>query len=202
MHEADVAQAIETLQAEGKEPSIGNLRKVMGGGSLRDITKHRRKLLPHLGRVRPMDTTLTVEAPAPAAPPPTPVPLLVQAEQRLQAALVAERTARRAYDLATDLQERTRCQQAWFEARKAREQAANRLEQLRRSLDARVAAIPPLRIAARQAAGELMAAQEQARRYLLKAQREADMAQEELDRLVHDVITIAGSAALPREDGV
>ena len=48
MDEADVVQAIETLQAQGKEPSIGNLRKVMGGGSLRDITKYRKKLLPHL----------------------------------------------------------------------------------------------------------------------------------------------------------
>jgi hypothetical protein len=43
---------------------------------------------------------------ADAAPAPT---LLQQAEAAYQAALADERQARRAYDLATDLQERERC---------------------------------------------------------------------------------------------
>jgi hypothetical protein len=201
MQEVEVAQAIETLREQGKDPSIGNIRKTLGHGSLRDVTKHRRKLLPHVGRVRPMDTTLTVEAPVPAAPPPTPVPLLVQVGQHLQAAQVAERMARRAYDLATDLQERTRCQQTWVAARRTREQAANRLEQLTRSHDARVAAIPAARVDARRAAGELATAEETARRMVLRAQRAAQQAQEELARLEADVLAIAG-VTVPEENGV
>src|SRR5215216_1707582 len=114
MDEAAVAQAIETIEAQGKEPSIGNIRKVLGHGSLRDITKHRKKLLPHLGRAPQMDVTRTVDAlAAPAAvlepamvpaeavvPESGPPTLLAQAEAALQAALVEERLARRAYDEA------------------------------------------------------------------------------------------------------
>jgi Plasmid replication region DNA-binding N-term len=199
MDEADVAQAIATLREQGKEPSIGNLRKVIGGGSLRDITRHRRALLPQMGRVRIMTTTAVADTPAPAVPAPAPVPLLVQVEQQLQSALVTERQAQRAYHLATAPADRARCQQIWFEARKAREQIETRLQQLTRSRDTRLAAIPGLRIAARRAAGELLAVQEQARRSLAKAQREADMAQEELDRLLNDVVAIAGAGAVPRE---
>ena len=93
MDEAAVAQAIKTLQAQDKEPSIGNLRKVMGGGSLRDITKHRRKLLPDRGRVPIMDTAPVAEPPAPT--PVAPGTLLQQAEQALRQALVEERRIRR-----------------------------------------------------------------------------------------------------------
>jgi hypothetical protein len=201
MQEADVAQAIETLREQGKAPSIGNLRKVLEHGSLRDITRHRRTLLPHMGRGR-MDTTAVADTPAPAAPPPPPVPLLVQVEQHLQAALVAERQAQRAYHLATDPEERTRCQQGWFAARKARERAETRLGQLTRSLAARKEAIPGLRIAARRAAGEHQAVEEQMCRMVQKALRERTAAEEELARVLGDIVMLAGADAVPREDGV
>ena len=111
---------------------------------------------------------------------------------------MAEKRAKRDLDFAprADLE---RLQQVYWEARRTRELAETRTQQLTRSRDARIAAIPGLRIAARRAAGDLQAAQEQARRFLLKAQREADMAQEELDRLLNDVVAIAGAGAVPRE---
>ena len=215
MDEAAVAQAIETIEAQGKEPSTGNIRKVLGHGSLREITKHRKKLLPHLGRAPHMDVTRTVDAlaapaavldpamvPAEAAAPEAgPSTLLAQAEAALQAALVEERRARRDYDLTTDAQERVRCQQEWAAARKEREHAATRLEQLTRSRDARLAALPSLRSAARQAAGELAAVQEQTRRTLLKAERQAEMAQQELDQVLQQLTDLAGAAAITAEDG-
>jgi hypothetical protein len=46
MQQADVAQAIATLQAQGKAVSVQNLRRTLGGGSLRDIIKYRNALLP------------------------------------------------------------------------------------------------------------------------------------------------------------
>jgi Plasmid replication region DNA-binding N-term len=81
MEATDVAQAIETLQAQGQEPSIGNIRKVLGHGSLRDITRHRKKLLPHVGRAPHMDNApvaapVAVPVAAPAAPPPPRHPML------------------------------------------------------------------------------------------------------------------------------
>jgi hypothetical protein len=138
-------------------------------------------------------------APVPAAaPPPVPTPLLDQATADRDAALMAEKRAKRDLDFASR-GELERLQQVYREARRTRELAETRTQQLTRSRDTRVAAIPGLRIAARRAAGDLQAAQEQARRMLLKAQREADMAQEELDRLVQDLTQIAGEGAVPVE---
>jgi hypothetical protein len=205
---ADVHDLATTLQASGETISANKIVEHRGG-SKRDALKlmrlyraetHERPTTPG-APVAVLEPAMVPEDASPAALEPVSSPtLLVQAEQRLQAALVAERTARRAYDLATGLQERTRCQQAWFEARREREQAANRLEQLTRSRDTRIAAIPGLRIAARQAAGELATVEEQTRRLLLRAQRHLGLALEELDRVVHDVVTIAGPQAIPAEE--
>ena len=61
MQQTDVAQAIATLQAQGKVVSHGNIRRLLGYGSLRDIVMYRNRLLPAC------DTT-----PAePDSPPPT-----------------------------------------------------------------------------------------------------------------------------------
>jgi hypothetical protein len=48
MHQADVAQAIATLQVQGKALSHGNIRRLLGYGSLRDIVQYRNELLPAL----------------------------------------------------------------------------------------------------------------------------------------------------------
>jgi hypothetical protein len=47
MDEAAVLAAMQRLEAQGKAPSLGNLRKELGGGSWRDITKWRRAILGH-----------------------------------------------------------------------------------------------------------------------------------------------------------
>jgi hypothetical protein len=102
MEQADVAHAIARLEAQGKQPSIQNIRKTLGRGSLRDITKYRTALLPPEREEASMDTTITHAAPAPTVVeeprPPAPVPLLVQARSALTAALAAARTARRDWD--------------------------------------------------------------------------------------------------------
>jgi hypothetical protein len=48
MQQTDVAQAIATLQAQGKVASHGNIRRLLGYGSLRDIVRYRNELLPGL----------------------------------------------------------------------------------------------------------------------------------------------------------
>ena len=45
MTAADMAQAIATLQAQGKAPSVQNLRRTLGFGSLRDIIKYRNQIM-------------------------------------------------------------------------------------------------------------------------------------------------------------
>jgi len=151
MDEAHVVAAIATLSREGKTPSIGNLRKALGGGSFRDITRLRKKLLPPQREEAPMETPVAAPAPAPvaASPPPPPVPLLAQAELEHQAALVDERHIRRALaspggpytsdDLAAAVR-RTRQAQALVDTRQ-------------RSTTALQQAVPELRIAARRSAG-------------------------------------------------
>ena len=46
MEQSDVAAAMATLAREGREPSVGNIRKLLGRGSMRDITRLRKQLLP------------------------------------------------------------------------------------------------------------------------------------------------------------
>jgi hypothetical protein len=207
---ADVHDLATTLQASGETISANKIVEHRGG-SKRDALKlmrlyraetHEPPTTP-AAPVAVLEPAMVPEDASPAALEPVSSPtLLAQAAQRLQAALAEERHCRRAYDLATDLPERARCQQAWAAAKREREHAATRIEQLTRSRDARLAAIPAARLAARQAAGELASVQEQARRVLLRAQRQAEMTQEELDRMVNDLVTIAGAEAVPEEDGV
>jgi hypothetical protein len=68
MQQTDVAQAIATLQSQGKPVSVQNLRRTLGGGSLRDIIKYRNALVP----------------PAEAAPPPAQVPARALTERPLK----------------------------------------------------------------------------------------------------------------------
>jgi hypothetical protein len=57
MQQTDVARAIATLQAEGKAVSVQNLRRTLGGGSLRDIIKYRNALLPRWTTAPPSTET-------------------------------------------------------------------------------------------------------------------------------------------------
>jgi hypothetical protein len=202
MEQAAVAQAIETLQAQGKEPSIGNIRRQIGHGSLRDLTRHRRALLPHLGRRRMETQTAVADTPAAVLEPlPAPVPLLVQAKAALQAALVTERQAQRAYHLATDQQERARCQQQWMRAKRDREQAQNLVDARQRAKARLIAEIPAARIDARRLGGALAVLEDETHRRLLRARREAAQAQAELDAMVEHLTQLAGNGAVPVEAG-
>ena len=211
MDEATVAAAIATLQTQGKEPSIGNLRKVLGHRSVRDITKHRKQLLPHMGRARRMDTTPVAETPVPPAqvhapagvpvaavvePAPT---LLQEAETALQAARFAENRTKRDWDTAPRA-ERERLATAQLQAKHTREHAGTILEQRQRASARLRAEIPSARIASRRAQTELAVLEDEIRRRLLRARREAQQAQNDLDRMIKDLVSLAGPQAVPRED--
>jgi hypothetical protein len=49
MDQAAVQAAMHTLRSQGKSLSAGNIRKVLGYGSLRDILKHREALVVSQG---------------------------------------------------------------------------------------------------------------------------------------------------------
>jgi hypothetical protein len=108
----DVRALDATLQAQGESISANKIVTELGG-SKRDALRLLRELRAEAQPPPPMPPAAPTPAPvcapgpaADAAPAPT---LLQQAEAAYQAALADERQARRAYDLATDLQERERC---------------------------------------------------------------------------------------------
>jgi len=121
---------------------------------------------------------------------------LQQAEHGLATARRRETEAHRAYDCAPQ-GDRERLGLAWQQARRARESAASLFEQRQRARASLLAAIPGARVDARRTSGELAALEDQVRRQLLRARREA---QAELDRLVHDLARLAGDAAVPPEE--
>jgi len=86
-------------------------------------------------------------------------------------------------------------------ARKARERAGTVLAQRERARESLRAAIPGARVDARRTSGELAALEDQVRRQLMRARREAQQAQEELNRLLADLTAIAGPGAIPQETG-
>jgi len=165
-----------------------------------------------------MDVTRTVDAPAApvtvlepavvlkdadpvsAAPEAGPLTLLQQAEAAYQAALMAERRARRDFDMAPRA-EWERLEQAWLVAKREREAAATLRDRRLRARATLIDALPAIRIAARRAAGELATAQETARTMLLRAQRQAELAQDDLSRMTADLVALAGQGALPPEEG-
>jgi hypothetical protein len=60
MEQAAVAAAIARLEAQGKAPSLGNIRTQLGGGSWRDITQWRRALLS-IGDAREEEVSMALE---------------------------------------------------------------------------------------------------------------------------------------------
>jgi hypothetical protein len=213
MEESAVEVAIVMLRREGKALSIGNLRKTLGGGSLRDITRLRRKLLRQLEEAF-MQTTTDADAPgppaavvpdadpAPVVPQPVelpadpapaaavPLPLLDQAAQRLEEARARERqfwpqSAATHEEIARAQQEHRRAQ-GW-------------LDQLERSRSLLVAAIPQAEHTLRLAQGELAAVEQTAKRDLGRAPRQVQLAREDLEQLVRNLTNIAGAAAVPVE---
>src|SRR5215471_7151012 len=95
MDPADVAQAIATLEAQGRPLSIQNVHRLVGYGSVRDIVKYRKQLRPQHQK----DTAMpAVQDPPVPEPTPAPLPLTQQAERRLKAAKEARNAALRARD--------------------------------------------------------------------------------------------------------
>ena len=125
-----------------------------------------------------------------------PAGLLAQAEARLRAAIAEEHRTRRGVQSPGQLITWScleRCQQ---ETR----QAQALVDRLTRSQAILISAIPAARIDARRAAGELSALEEETRRRLIRARRAAQQARQDLDRMVSDLVSIAGPGAVPGED--
>jgi hypothetical protein len=193
----DVLQTKQSLEAIGVYPSADAILKALGAGSKKTLLKYLRTLpaanhangtsKPEAEPVSPM----APPAPVMVQPPPPPTPLLQQAEEALEAALMAERRARRDYDMAPR-SEKPRLEEAWVAARRTREHAATLVEQRRRAKDRLLAALPSAHIEARRATGELAVLQAETNRRLVKAEREATLAQQDLDRIMQDLAQIAG----------
>lgn len=49
--EEDIKFAIKKLQEDKKDPTIINIRKMLGKGSMSTIARHRNKLIPSLKRI-------------------------------------------------------------------------------------------------------------------------------------------------------
>src|SRR5712664_1238143 len=110
MEKEAVAQAMARLQERGQTPSVGHIRRVLGYGSPRDISKYQKELLRE-EPVPPREEAPLVcpvietsegvppaSAPIPEPPPPT---LLDQADLCLRDAIASENAARRALDFAS-----------------------------------------------------------------------------------------------------
>jgi len=188
MEQADVAQAIATLAAQGKAPSVQNLRRAVGYGSLRDIIKHRNACLTPQKEDTTMDTTTDT---ATLETTPVPLPLTEQAARRLQTAKEARNAALRARDysrsnVALDYQVR----ETESEVRKAQ----GWVDQLEHSRDQLRQAIPE--------AARTLLIEESQLAALVETHRKAEarqaalvrQARQDLDRLRTDLLTVAGEA--------
>ncbi len=108
MERQTVAEAIACLQQRGESTSVGHIRKFLGHGSPRDISKYQKELLreepvpPREAAAMVCHVIKTEEevppAPTPETPPPT---LLDQADLCLRDAIASENAARRALDFAS-----------------------------------------------------------------------------------------------------
>jgi hypothetical protein len=199
----DVEAAKQALEQSGAYPSADRILAHLGHGSKKPVLRRLRAMaaarspVPHTTDDTPTENNGTMSTRAVPMPPP-PTPLLQQAEEALEAALMAERRARRDYDMAPRA-ERERLEEAWVAARKTRENAATLVQQRQRARDRLIASLPAARVAARHAAGTLAILQDETSRRLLKAAREATLAQDDLGRIVQDLTQIAGESGVPRE---
>jgi hypothetical protein len=201
---ADVHDLATTLQASGETISANKIVEHRGG-SKRDALKLMRlyRAETHEPPTTPGAPVAVLEpamvpedaAPVSAAPEVGPPTRLAQAEEALRQATWAEREARRTRDLggsSTDAEVLRLAQ--------ARRQAQDLVDARQRAKARLIAEIPTARIDVRRTAGELAALEDETHRRLLRARREAQQAQEELDRLEQDLTQIAGAQAVPPKD--
>jgi Plasmid replication region DNA-binding N-term len=218
----DVQAARQAIEQRGEYPSADKILAHLGRGSKKTVLRRLRAMaaahapaplptdVPHKEAVggsskldEPSKNKVLREsngamaphtAPMPAAPP----TLLQQAEEGLEAALMVERRARRNFDLAPRA-EKERLEAAWMAARRTREHAASLVEARRRAKDRLLAALPSARVEARRASGELALLEAEMDKRLIRARREAILAEEDLTRIMQDLVSIAGTGAVPRE---
>jgi hypothetical protein len=203
VEQADVAAAIETLYQQGREPSVGAIRRVLGYGSHRDIVRLRRACVPHVVVVEeeePDPGRASVEAPvavdeAPVAvagldcAPGSPLALALARHATAQAAerALAERHTQLKRERQAVEAELQRCETAKLHqgvtGDQARRQRVSDLARQRTAVEeARASVVIHLRQAnlawghARQAAQELLAQAQVALIALRQAQRQAQSA--------------------------
>ena len=197
----DVRELDLLLQARGQALSANKLTEHLGGSkrdALRLLQAYRAETPapppPLAPAVAVLEPAMLPEDSDPVSAPP--VPLLQQAEEALRQALAEEHKIRRgvqdpAQPLTWDCFER--CQQAMH-------QAQAQVDKLQRSTATLIAAIPAARIDARRTAGALAELEDEMRRRLIRARREAQQAKDQLDQMIQDMTSIAGRQAVPPED--
>ena len=206
----DVREAQQALQAAGEVASANKILARLGTGSKKTVLKFLRALAgahqtPSApAAVVPTPPSAPVPAPVPVvglppAPGPAPAPtLLQQAELALRKAIANENKIRLGVqDPAQPI--------TWAcleQCQTATRQAQALVDRLTHSQASLIAGIPATRIAARRAAGELAALEEETRRRLLRARREAQQAQEDLEHMVNDLVGIGGPQVVPADDTV
>jgi len=127
----------------------------------------------------------------------TPTPtLLEQAETRLRVAIQSENASRRAYDFAPG-SERACCQARLLHCQRERAEAEGQLAALRRGKEQLIQGIQNGRVALRYAQGDLQNAEETARSSILRARRQVEQTEGALVRMLTDLTTLAGAAAIP-----
>jgi hypothetical protein len=223
MERDSVRDAVRQLQANGDPVSARGVRRVLGKGSPRDILAHLRGLglipeaeAPAQGRevqaqathqgargdfdnVAQLSPSPRVQHNGRSVPPTAPEPpptLLAQAQARLALAKAEEHRVRR--ELLTRGTLLTGDDLAPCTAETRRAQAE--VDRLAMTVANLLAALPGARIEARRALGALTTAEDEARRRVLKARREASEAQQELARVVAALTSLAGPEAVPVDD--
>ena len=205
MEHQRVKDAVGLLHARGEKVTTHTVRAVIGRGSNRDIQHHLKILL---GEVPPDEEPRvpeeaqgvpTQEARMVIPQPHRPLTLLEEAEQRLATARSRENATKLAYDLETESRERERLRSVFALSQRERMGAATRLEQLQAAKDRVALSIQEGRRALRYAEAELERAKTKAHREIAYAQRQVKQAQEDLNRMLANLVTIAGGEAIPPE---
>jgi hypothetical protein len=191
----DVQAARQAIEQRGEYPSADKILTHLGRGSKKTVLRRLRAMAAARSPV-PATTNGTHQesngmATHTVPPPAVPTTLLEQAEQAFEDALMSERRARRVYDLAST-SERPHVEEACIRARKARESAATLVQARERARDRLLAALPSARVEARRASGELSLLETEMDKRLIRARREAALAEEDLRRIMQDLVSIAG----------
>jgi hypothetical protein len=191
MEEAAVASAIATLQRQGKRPSITKIRRALGGGSNRDIIKHRDAVLAATSTEECVPTpagTVALQQDAPPDAAAAPLPLLAQAEKdELEARKAAFQLRRAAQEPGSPI-----TADAVWAAKKRLLQAARTLEQRQHGKRQLATALPEAQRTLYRLESDLAADEAESATRLARKRREVAQERESLHLLETQWVDLTG----------